>query len=126
MPVYRFEELPNVQHNPNLSSNRGQTIKGERVYFAKRRRPAGTRAEPHYHPNEQFIYILKGREKIRLGEEEYIVGPGDVIHIPANTVHSVEALEDMETIYVKDTTWSMKGIAAGMEAPEQAPPDESF
>ncbi|MBI3024355.1 MAG: hypothetical protein HYY66_01500, partial [Candidatus Tectomicrobia bacterium] len=45
MPVHRFEDLPEVRHNPGLSSNRGQTIKGERMYVAHRRRPAGTEAE---------------------------------------------------------------------------------
>ena len=37
MPVYRFENLPTVQQNPNLSSNRGESIKGERMYFCHRK-----------------------------------------------------------------------------------------
>ena len=126
MPVYRFEDLPDVQHNPGLSSNRGETIKGERMYFAPRRRPAGTEAKPHHHPNEQFIYVLKGREKFWLDGVEHVVGPGDVIHVPANTVHATLALEDMETIYVKDTSWGLKGVPAGEKAPEAMPPDDPF
>ena len=31
MPVYRFEDLPEARRNPNLSSNRGEFIKGERM-----------------------------------------------------------------------------------------------
>jgi quercetin dioxygenase-like cupin family protein len=126
MPVYRFEDLPTVQHNPNLSSNKGETIKGERMYFCHRKRPAGSRAEPHHHPCEQFIYILKGRQRFTIDGEEFQVAPGDVIHVPANAVHSTIADEDMETLYVKDTSWSLKGVPAGQAAPEKAPEDDPF
>ena len=126
MPVYRFEDLPTVQQNPNLSSNRGESIKGERMYFCHRKRPEGTRAEPHYHPCEQFIYVLRGRQHITVDGEEHLAGPGDVIHIPPNAVHSTVALEDMETIYVKDTSWSLKGVPAGEEAPDTPPEDDPF
>ncbi len=126
MAIYRFDELPDVQQNPNLSSAHGETIKGERIYFGRRRRPAGTTAKPHYHPCEQFIFILKGRQRITIDGEEFNVGPGDVIHIPPNTVHSTIAEEDMEVIYVKDTTWSLKGVPAGQPAPEAPPENDPF
>ena len=96
------------------------------MYFCHRRRPRGTRAEPHYHPCEQFIYVLRGRQRITVDGEEHLAGPGDVIHIPPNAVHSTIALEDMETIYVKDTSWSLKGVPAGEQAPEAPPEDDPF
>ena len=55
-----------------------------------------------------------------------LAGPGDVVHIPPNAVHSTVALEDMETIYVKDTSWSLKGVPAGEQAPEAPPEDDPF
>ncbi len=126
MPVYRFEDLPTVQQNPNLSSNRGESIKGERMHFCHRKRPEGTKAEPHYHPCEPFIYVLKGRQRITVDGEEHMAGPGDGIHIPTNAVHSTVALDDMETIYVKDTSWSLKGVPAGEAAPDAPPEDNPF
>ena len=48
----------------------------------------GKLSRPHFHPNEeQFIYIIEGRQYMILGEEEGIIGPGDLVHIPRNTVH---------------------------------------
>ena len=49
---------------------------------------------PHFHPNEeQFILVLEGKMRMVLGDEERIVGPGILIHIPRNTRHGVCALE---------------------------------
>ena len=118
MPIYRFEDLKDVQQNPGLSSGHGESIKGEKMYFCHRIWEAGTEAKPHYHACEQFIYIMRGRQKFPMGGEEYDLGPGDVIHIPANEVHAAEMIEEVEAIYVKDTTWSLKGVAAGEAAPD--------
>ena len=32
----------------------------------------------------------------------------------------------METIYVKDTSWSLKGVPAGEKAPDTPPEDDPF
>jgi quercetin dioxygenase-like cupin family protein len=51
----------------------------------------------HSHENEQITWVLEGRMRLTLGEEEDQVvelGPGDVLHIPARVPHSAEALED--------------------------------
>ena len=126
MPIYRFEDLKDVRQNPGLSSGHGETIKGERMYFCHRIWEAGTEAKPHYHACEQFIYIMRGRQKFTVGGEEYDLGPGDVIHVPANEVHAAEIVEEVEAIYVKDTTWSLKGVAAGDVAPDAPPADDPF
>ena len=69
---------------------------------------------------------MKGRQRITVDGEEHLAGPGDVVHIPPNAVHSTVALEDMETIYVKDTSWSLKGVPAGEKAPDTPPEDDPF
>ncbi len=126
MPVYRFEDLQDAHHNPGLSSGHGETIKGERMYFCHRTWGKGTRAAPHYHPCEQFIYVLRGRQKFTIEGEEFEVGPGDVVHVPAGAVHAAEILEEVEAVYVKDTAWSLKGVPAGEVAPDAPPEDEPF
>ncbi len=57
----------------------------------------GALVHRHSHDNEQFTYILKGALRFNLGEdgsEEVVVREGEVLHIPSNLPHSVEALED--------------------------------
>ena len=42
----------------------------------------------HDHPNEeQFNLVLEGEMHVILGDEERVVGPGTIIHVPRNTPH---------------------------------------
>jgi mannose-6-phosphate isomerase-like protein (cupin superfamily) len=126
MPVYRFENLSAVRHNPNLSSGIGETIKGDRMFFCHRIWATGTKADPHHHPCEQFIYMLRGRQKFTIEGEVFDVGPGDVVHVPASAVHSTIIEEEVEAVYVKDTAWGLKGVPAGEKAPDTPPEDDPF
>ena len=118
-PFYRFEDLPDEILNPDLSKGHGQTIQGERIYFGRREQKAGTFTEPHFHPNEQFLYLLKGKLRVNIEDEEQVVGPGWIVHVPANVVHSTrpEGDEDAEYLYVKDTRGGLTGKAAGSSEP---------
>ena len=128
MPVYRFENLPDVRHNPDLSTAHGPTVKGERIFFGLRFMDAGTGSAPHHHPSEEFHYIISGRARAEINGETNIVGPGGVIHIPADVPHltAAEPGEDFVYIYVKDTSWGLKGVSAGEETPEKQPEDEKY
>ncbi len=62
------------------------------VYLAQ-----GAIVPKHSHENEQLTYILEGRLRFWLGEEEsevVEVGAREVLHIPAHLPHKAEALED--------------------------------
>src|SRR6516165_1824829 len=37
---------------------------------------AGVHIEPHSHPNEQIVWMLKGKMEFRLGSEQRVCGPG--------------------------------------------------
>jgi hypothetical protein len=40
---------------------------------------AGVHVEPHSHPNEQIVWMLKGKMEFRLGNEQRVCGQGDVV-----------------------------------------------
>ena len=42
----------------------------------------------HSHPGEEIIYVLEGRFEYRVAGRPVIVGPGEVLFIPAGTIHS--------------------------------------
>jgi quercetin dioxygenase-like cupin family protein len=42
----------------------------------------GVHVEPHSHSNEQIVWMLKGKMEFRLGSEQRVCGPGDVVVIP--------------------------------------------
>ena len=76
---------------------------------------AGTGAEPHSHPNEQWIYILEGTFRANIGGKEIDVTPGSVVYIPANTVHAGKATADGDVVFftVKDASHSLHGRQPG-------------
>ena len=128
MPVYRFEDLPDVLHNPKLSTATGPTVKGERIFFGRRTKTAGTGSKPHHHPCEEFLYIISGRLRATIDGEVHLAGPGEVAHIPPNIPHhtAAEPGADLVYLYVKDTSWGLKGVRAGEEAGDEPPEDEAY
>ena len=108
---YRWDELETDLITPKYSPAKGQKVVGEKVLMGRFFLPAGQGSKRHSHPNEQITFIVKGRAKICIKDEEKIVGPGDVYIIPANTEHGPgEIIEDMETIVCKSVVpgWSLK------------------
>ena len=93
MPVYKAEDMeatPDVA-NPNVKMIQygGDLIKVGIVTYQ-----IGEVPPPHSHPNdEQWIYMLEGRLAHLLGDEVYTIGPGDLVHIPRNTIHGIRILE---------------------------------
>ncbi len=98
----------------DYSPTEGAWVTGERIIFGKMRIPAGGRAEPHSHPNEQFVIVLAGAGRMTIDGETRTITPGDIAHIPANAVHSGEILGDEDYVFVtaKDTSWGIQGIKA--------------
>lgn len=44
---------------------------------------------PHtHHEHDETVYVLKGEGEFRLGNKIYPFKPGDVVFIPADTVHT--------------------------------------
>ncbi|KVE37203.1 cupin domain-containing protein [Burkholderia sp. BDU5] len=74
-----------------------QVVSGDALMMAKLFLKKGAFVGTHSHPNEQFTYILEGRLLFRYGvqlEHEAEVGPGEILHIPANVPHNALCLED--------------------------------
>ena len=111
---YRWENLEDFNVGGNYSSAEGPLIKGERMQIALVRKPKGTGARPHHHPNEQFHYVMKGTLKAMVDGQEELVTAGGVIHIPPNVVHATVATPEEDVVFftVKDTSWGIVGIPA--------------
>jgi quercetin dioxygenase-like cupin family protein len=61
---------------------------------------AGTRYGPHAHAEDQTHWILSGELELRVGYENYTLGPGDRDFLPANTMHSAFVPGDQPVIYL--------------------------
>ncbi len=72
---------------------------GERIAMKRIIVRAGCRLslQLHRHKEEAWL-MLRGRARVRIGDAEGELGPGEVLHLPPNTVHRIEAIEEVEFI----------------------------
>ena len=112
--VFDLAKVNKIKGGPDYSSVEGGCVEGDRMIVALMRMPAGTGAEPHSHPNEQWIYILEGTFNAKVGEKEVEAKPGSVLYIPSNVVHSGKATPDRDVVFftVKDASHSLHGMKA--------------
>jgi mannose-6-phosphate isomerase-like protein (cupin superfamily) len=50
---------------------------------------AGGAVFPHSHPTHEWYFVMSGRGVMTVDEEEQPVGPGDLVYIPPDRVHSL-------------------------------------
>ncbi|HEX6460707.1 MAG TPA: cupin domain-containing protein [Thermoleophilaceae bacterium] len=67
--------------------------------LAEARVPAGAATIEHFHhQSEEIYYFVSGRGRMRLGDEEAAVGPGDCVVIPPGTRHKLWAGDEGELV----------------------------
>lgn len=123
--VFRFLDLKTRQTGATAKSGKRKpgdlyaahtesaVIEGEKIGVSLAHEKAGMGSRPHHHPNDQFIFVLKGTLRVRIASQpEMLVPAGSVVYFPANVVHSSGATADEDVIsYVcKDLAWEFGGI----------------
>ncbi|MDB5560528.1 MAG: Cupin 2 conserved barrel domain protein [Enterovirga sp.] len=116
-PGEHFFELAKVNHilgGPDYSSAAGSCVEGDRMMVALMRMAAGTGAEPHSHPNEQWIFILEGTFHARVGDQDVVAPPGTVLYVPSGVEHRGKAGPEADVVFftVKDTSHGLHGVKA--------------
>jgi quercetin dioxygenase-like cupin family protein len=113
--VFDLAQINHILGGPDYSTANGSCVEGERMIVGLMRMPAGTGAEPHSHPNEQWIYILEGVFHAHIDGKDVEAKAGSVIYVPANAVHSGKAGADRDVVFftVKDASHGLHGIRAG-------------
>ena len=99
MPFYKVSEMAEsrVAAQP---MGRFKGLAGELMKVGFVTYPKGKMSRPHNHPNEeQFLLILEGRQWMIVGDEERVVEPGDLVHIPRNTRHVGRTLTDKAVVF---------------------------
>lgn len=111
MAFYALARMAAELVTPNYSTAAGGTIRGEKIEVGCYRYPPRTGAKSHAHPNEQVISVLSGRLWCRVGAEERVLGPGEVMHVLPMIEHQVIAGdEEVSVISCKDVVpgWSVR------------------
>jgi quercetin dioxygenase-like cupin family protein len=91
--LHRWQEL--TTDKPMALLERQRVI-GEQMMVSRVTLHSGCKVPIHSHANEQISCILTGRLKFQVGEEArtIVVGPGEVLLLPAHVPHAAEALEE--------------------------------
>lgn len=112
--VFDLGTVDKIMGGPAYSTAHGPCVEGDRIIVGLMRMKAGTGAEPHSHPNEQWIYILEGTFRAVIDGKEINAGPGSLIYIPANTIHSGGATVAGDVVFFtcKDGSYGLHGIKA--------------
>jgi quercetin dioxygenase-like cupin family protein len=125
MPFYEIDEIEKNPGgvNPNIQSG---AVVGEFMKFGVVTKPDAEGPPLHEHPNEeQFTLVLSGQLHFILGDEDRVVGPGTLVHIPRNTRHRSRPVNGPATfVTIKspagdgrlDQDYHMRPEAAEMEA----------
>ena len=99
MGTLRWNEVEREQMNPLLAR---QVIHGVNTTLARLEITKGAVVPLHSHVNEQMSVMLKGKLLFVVDGVESIVSAGEVMVIPPNAPHMVEALEDSVRIETPD------------------------
>jgi quercetin dioxygenase-like cupin family protein len=87
MPFYELDEIEKRPGRVNDKIESGAVV-GEFMKFGIVTKPDAEGPPLHEHPNEeQFTLVLSGQMHFILGDEDRVVGPGTLVHIPRNTRH---------------------------------------
>ena len=55
---------------------------------------ADLKCAPHFHTSSQITYILKGKLRMRIANEERILLPSEFAFVPPGVEHSIESLDE--------------------------------
>lgn len=92
---YRISELEADHPIPRLSR---KVVVGDQAMVAFVTLTKGCHVALHSHASEQIAVMRHGLARWKVGDEEFLARPGDVIVLRAHVPHSVDAEEDTEII----------------------------
>jgi quercetin dioxygenase-like cupin family protein len=97
MPFHSWRETPKDYHGRHCDV---KVITGDRLQLclAEIWRPG--EYVIHHHPHEQFGYLLRGSVRMTLGDEERLIVPGDVWHVPPNVEHGGQIIGDDNILFL--------------------------
>ncbi len=99
--IYPFEKLT---FEPLSDKTARRYVHGEKATLAQSQLKKGALIAEHQHPYEQISYVTHGSIKVTINNTAHVVNHGEVIIIPSNISHQMEALEDALVIDIYTPT----------------------
>ena len=90
------EGLPikgNVRMKPMMTGDQMTLLE---IHYAP-----GAGAPLHVHQHETLAYVVEGKVKVWVGDEEFLLGVGDVCRHPQGVPHGIEGIEQATVLEIK-------------------------
>ena len=85
----------------NIMTNDLELVEGTEVVVSHLVMPANTTLPKHWHPGEEFVYVLEGSGILwQKGKSDVILKKGDVFKVPLKQIHTAKTLDEGATILV--------------------------
>ncbi len=97
-PLYNWETLEKETVRPGVTRS---GFRGDDVLLVMNYLEPGMQVNPHSHPFEQVVYIVKGKMRFVIGDDVVEGGPGSLIRIPPDVEHYGEPIGE-ETVWNLD------------------------
>ena len=88
MNLHREEEIPWTDKFPGAKV---KFLHGERMTVTLWQFEPDTDLPEHSHPHEQITMVREGNIRLDVDGESRVLGPGDILVIPPDAVHSAHA-----------------------------------
>lgn len=73
----------------NLLTNKIAGVKNKEVIISRVVIPPNTTLPRHWHPGEEFAYVLKGKVTLwQKGKKDIVGNQGDVVKVPLKQIHT--------------------------------------
>src|SRR5438105_201614 len=70
--LFDLVRVNHIMGGPDYSTANGTCVEGDRMIVGLMRMPAGSGAQPHSHPYEQWIYLLAATFRATLGGRQIV------------------------------------------------------
>ncbi len=96
MPFIKLSDvIRDVEHGSTLPAgmSRQAIVVGD-IMLALHEAFPNLKCKPHTHASAQVSYMLKGKLRMCIGNEEHVISPGEIAYVPPNVEHSIESLDE--------------------------------
>lgn len=90
MQAYTWDKIASEQLDARVAR---RMIVGEKEMLVRWEFQPGALAARHSHPHEQVVFMVQGKLRLAVGDEEKVLGAHDIVVIPPNVPHEAEALD---------------------------------
>jgi len=94
--ITTWDEFPPYPYVPGVQR---QAVCGEKVMLTRITYTGNVVIPPHKHEAEQVMLVERGRLWARVADEEQEVGPGSLLIINSNVIHSFRQLSEEDVVF---------------------------